>query len=161
MIEDGLALVRRLWDHGLAHRDVKPANLLVVDGTLQVIDVSGLEIRPSPWREAVDLANMMLVLALRSEPERVYEHALTYFTADDVGEAFAAAQGMAIPTELQRRLRQDDRDLIARFKELAPPRPRISIQRWSARRLALIAAVVGCVATIAIWAVDRIRIVFP
>jgi hypothetical protein len=135
MIEDGLALVRRLWDHGLAHRDVKPANLLVVDGTLQVIDVSGLEIRPSPWREAVDLANMMLVLALRSEPERVYEHALTYFTADDVGEAFAAAQGMAIPTELQRRLRQDDRDLIARFKELAPPRPRISIQRLSASGL--------------------------
>jgi hypothetical protein len=160
VIEDGLALVRRLWDHGLAHRDVKPANLLVVDGTLQVIDVSGLEIRPSPWREAVDLANMMLVLALRSEPERVYEHALKYFTADDVGEAFAAAQGMAIPTELQRRLRQDEKDLIARFKELAPPRPRISIQRWSARRLALIAAVVGCVAAIAIWAVDRIRIVF-
>ena len=160
VIDDGLALVRRLWDHGLAHRDVKPANLLVVDGALRVIDVSGLEIRPSPWREAVDLANMMLVLALRSEPERVYDHALKYFTPEDVGEAFAAAQGMAIPTELQRYLRNDERDLVARFKELAPPYPGISIQRWSVRRLALIAVVLGCLATIAIWGVDQIRVVF-
>ena len=68
VIDGGLALVRRLWDSGLAHRDVKPANLLVVEGELQVIDVSGLQIRPSPWREAVDLANMMLVLALRPIP---------------------------------------------------------------------------------------------
>ena len=47
VIDDGLALVRRLWDAGLAHRDIKPANLLVVGGRMQVIDVSGLEIRPS------------------------------------------------------------------------------------------------------------------
>ncbi|HET9723770.1 MAG TPA: hypothetical protein VFR44_08000 [Actinomycetota bacterium] len=141
VIDDGLALVRRLWDAGLAHRDIKPANLLVVDGRIQVIDVSGLEIRPSPWRQAVDLANMMLVLALRSDPERVYEHALAYFTPEEIGEAFAAAQGMAIPTELQRHLKQDDRDLIGRFRALAPPRERISIQRWGARRLALTATV--------------------
>jgi len=142
VIDDGRALVRRLWDAGLAHRDIKPANLLVVDGRIQVIDVSGLEIRPSPWRQAVDLANMMLVLALRSDPERVYERALAYFTPEEIGEAFAAAQGMAIPTELQRHLKQDDRDLIGRFKALAPPHERISIQRWSASRVLLTAAVV-------------------
>ncbi len=31
VIDGGLELVRRLWDSGLAHRDVKPANLLVVE----------------------------------------------------------------------------------------------------------------------------------
>lgn len=120
---------------------------------MQVIDVSGLEVRPSPWRQAVDLANMMLVLALRTDPESVYRRALEYFTPEEIGEAFAAAQGMAIPTQLQRHLKEDDRDLIGRFKELAPARPKISIQRWSFRRLGLAAAVLFGVAVAGLWAV--------
>ena len=68
IIDQGLALVRRLWDAGLAHRDIKPANLMVHDGQLIVIDVAFAQLRPSPWREAVDLANMMLVLAVRPMP---------------------------------------------------------------------------------------------
>jgi len=152
VIDDGIMLVRRLWDAGLAHRDIKPANLLVVDGHLQVIDVSGLEIRASSWRQAVDLANMMLVLALRTDPDRVYQRALTSFTADEVGEAFAAAQGLAIPTELQRYLKEDPRDLIGRFKELATPYPPISIQRWSVRRVALALAALAGVLLGSVWA---------
>ena len=119
-----MALVRRLWDEGLAHRDIKPANLLVVDGHLQLIDVSGLENRPSPWRQAVDLANMMLVMALRSDAETVYAIARRYFTPDEVGEAFACAVGLAIPTELQRHLKEDGRGLVDEFKRLAPHMPR-------------------------------------
>jgi membrane-associated phospholipid phosphatase len=72
VIDDGLGVVRRLWDAGLAHRDLKPANLLVRDGRLLLIDVAFVEARPSPWRQAVDLANMLLCLALRAGPERVY-----------------------------------------------------------------------------------------
>ena len=152
VIDDGIALVRRLWDAGLAHRDIKPANLLVVQGHLQVIDVSGLEIRPSSWRQAVDLANMLLVLALRTDPDRVYRRALTSFTPEEVGEAFAAAQGLAIPTELQRYLKEDPRDLVGRFKELATPYPPISIQRWSVRRVALaLLALAGAVLGL-VWA---------
>jgi hypothetical protein len=156
VIDGGLALVRRLWDSGLAHRDIKPANLLVVEGELQVIDVSGLQIRPSPWREAVDLANMMLVLALRSDPERVYERALAFFSPEEIGESFAAARGMAIPTELQRYLKEDQRDLIRRFKELAPAYPKISIQRWSLRRIALIGGLVLGALILAGWTVDAV-----
>ncbi len=66
VIDDGLSLIRKLWDAGLAHRDIKPANLLVRDGRLVLIDVAFVQARPSPWRQAVDLANMMLCLALRS-----------------------------------------------------------------------------------------------
>ncbi|HEX8861274.1 MAG TPA: phosphatase PAP2 family protein, partial [Actinomycetes bacterium] len=76
IIDDGLSIIRRLWDAGLAHRDIKPANLLVRDQRLLLIDVAFVEARPSPWRQAVDLANMMLCLALRSDPRRVYERAL-------------------------------------------------------------------------------------
>jgi membrane-associated phospholipid phosphatase len=141
VIDEGLRLVRTFWDNGLAARDVKPSNFLVQDGHLRMIDVFFLEVRASSWRQAVDLANMMLTLALRSEPEVIYEHALRYFTPAEIGEAFAAIKGLAVPTELSSAIKKDSRDLAARFKELAPPTPRISIQRWSLRRVGLIAGV--------------------
>jgi tRNA A-37 threonylcarbamoyl transferase component Bud32 len=141
VIDQGLALVRSLWDEGLAHRDIKPANLMVRDGELKVIDVFFVQVRPSPWRQAVDLANMMLVLSLRSDAERVYRHALRFFTEDEIAEAFAAARGVASPTQLQTHLKRDGRDLLTRFRELAPTREPVSIQRWSIRRVALTIAV--------------------
>ena len=70
IIDDGLRIIRRLWDAGLAHRDIKPANLLVRDGRVHLIDVFFAEVRPSLWRQAVDLANMMLVLATASAASR-------------------------------------------------------------------------------------------
>ena len=77
VIDQGLSVVRRMWEIGLAHRDIKPANLLVRDGMLFVIDTAFAEVRPSPWRQAVDLANMMLVLGLRTSAEQVYARATT------------------------------------------------------------------------------------
>jgi tRNA A-37 threonylcarbamoyl transferase component Bud32/membrane-associated phospholipid phosphatase len=93
VIDDGLGIIRRLWDAGLAHRDIKPANLLVRDGRMQLIDVAFIEARPTPWRQAVDLANMMLCLALRSSPEQVYQRAQVQFNTEEITEGFAAAAG--------------------------------------------------------------------
>jgi tRNA A-37 threonylcarbamoyl transferase component Bud32/membrane-associated phospholipid phosphatase len=98
VINDGLGIIRKLWDAGLAHRDIKPANLLVRDGHMFLIDVAFVEARPSPWRQAVDLANMMLCLALRCGPERVYRRALQSFTVEEITEGFAAARGLAMPS---------------------------------------------------------------
>jgi tRNA A-37 threonylcarbamoyl transferase component Bud32 len=157
IVDQAMALVRSLWDHGLAHRDVKPANLLVVDGRLQLIDVSGLEVRPSPWRQAVDLANMMLVMSLRSDSERVYEAALRWFSPEEVAEAFASAVGLAIPTELQRHLKEDPRDLVGEFRRLAPTYPKVSIQRWSAQRIGLTLAALAGVILVVVGSVVAIR----
>ena len=68
---------------------------MVQDGHLRLIDVFFVQVRPSPWRQAVDLANMMLVLALRSDAPTVYRRALAYFTEDEIAEAFAATRGVA------------------------------------------------------------------
>jgi membrane-associated phospholipid phosphatase/tRNA A-37 threonylcarbamoyl transferase component Bud32 len=157
VIDEGLALVRTLWDNGLAHRDVKPANLLVKDGHLQLVDVSGLEVRPSPWRQAVDLANMMMTLALQTDPDRVYARATATFTPDEIAEAFASAVGLAIPTQVQQRLKEDPRPIQQRFKELAPAREPVSIQRWSFRRIALALAAVVSVFVLAAMLVDSVR----
>jgi tRNA A-37 threonylcarbamoyl transferase component Bud32 len=142
VIDQGLQIIRRLWEAGLAHRDIKPANLLVRDGKLYLIDVFFTEVRPSPWRQGVDLANMLLVLALRSEPRLVYERAVRQFTVQEISEAFAATRGLTMPSQLRRMLRAQGRDLHAEFLRLlpAPPRP-IAIQRFSARRLGLTLAV--------------------
>ena len=142
IIDDGLGMVRRLWDAGLAHRDIKPANLLVRDGRMQLIDVAFIESRPTPWRQAVDLANMMLCLALRSSPELVYQRAQLQFNTEEITEGFAAARGLALPSQLRRMLRERGRDLHAEFVGLLPRPPRpIRIQRWSVRRIALLALV--------------------
>jgi serine/threonine-protein kinase RIO1/membrane-associated phospholipid phosphatase len=143
IIGQGLTLISRMWEAGLAHRDIKPANLMVRDGELLLIDVFFVQVRPSPWRQAVDLANMMLVLALRSDVERVYVHALEIFTPDDIAEAFAAARGLASPTQLRAALKRDGRDLVTRFRELAPERRPIAIQRWSVRRVVLTAGLLA------------------
>jgi membrane-associated phospholipid phosphatase len=158
IIDQGLELVRAMWDHGLAHRDIKPANLMVRDGELKLIDVFFVQVRPSPWRQAVDLANMMLVLALRSDADRVYEHAKKLFTEDELAEAFAAARGVASPTQLRSHLKRDGRQLLERFRELAPDREPVAIQRWSVRRVVLTTwVVIGALLAVAFvasnWAV--------
>jgi tRNA A-37 threonylcarbamoyl transferase component Bud32 len=142
IIDDGLRLIRRMWDIGLSHRDIKPANLMVQDGRLRLIDVFFVQVRPSPWRQAVDLGNMMLVLALRSDPEHVYERALAYFTPEELSEAFAATRGVASPTQLRTSMKADGRNLLEAFRGLAPLRKPIGIQRWSVRRVLLIIATV-------------------
>lgn len=144
IIDEGLELIHQFWDIGVAHRDIKPANMLVRRGHLQLVDVAGLEIRPSPWREAVDLANMILTMSLQSSPQVVYQRALRSFTPEEISEAFACAEGMAIPTELSGRLKHDPQPIMAELKALAPPHAKVAIQRWSLRRIGLtMAAAIG------------------
>jgi tRNA A-37 threonylcarbamoyl transferase component Bud32 len=135
LIEDAIGLVRSLWSAGVAHRDIKPANVLVRNDRAMLIDAAFCQARPSPWRQAVDLANMMLVLALRTEPARVYQAATRSFTPEEIAEAFAATRGVTVPAQLRSELERDGRDLIREFRELAPERPAIPIQRWSIRRI--------------------------
>jgi len=138
VIDQGLAVVRRMWHVGVAHRDVKPANVMVRDGNLFLIDSAFAEVRPSPWRQAVDLSNMMLVLALRTSAEQVYARARLQFSDEEIAEAFAATRGLTMPSQLRRCLRADARDLHGDFLRLLPYRlPPVRIQRWTWRRVGL------------------------
>jgi membrane-associated phospholipid phosphatase len=158
VIDQGLLLIRKLWDAGIAHRDIKPGNLMVRDGTLVLIDVAFAQVRPSPWRQAVDLGNMMLVLAVRTDPQRVYRRALRYFTPAELSEAFAATRGVASPTQLRAFMKRDPRDLLGEFRALAPPQPPIVLQRWSIKRVGLAA---GMLFVISVASVSSIGLFTP
>jgi len=161
IVDEGLGIVRGLWDAGLAHRDLKPANLLVQDGRVKLIDVAFGEIRPSPWRRSVDLSNMMLILALHVGPRLVYDRALQLFSEQDIAAAFAASRGLTIPAQLRAQLKAHTKtegvDLIEAFRELAPDRPRISIQRWGVRRFALAAGVLFGGLTMVVVIIQNLR----
>jgi len=79
---------------------------------------------------------------LRSSPELVYERALRQFSVEEITEGFAAARGLALPSQLRHLLRAQGRDLHGEFVRLLPTPPQpIRIQRWSARRIGLLALV--------------------
>ena len=148
LIDQGLLLIRTLWDAGIAHRDIKPGNLMVRGGQLLLIDVAFVQVRPSPWRQAVDLGNMMLVLAVRTDPGRVYRRAQRYFTPAELAEAFSATRGVASPTQLRAFMKRDPRDLLAEFRALAPQRRPIVLQRWSLRRVSGAAAMLAVIVAV-------------
>ena len=93
----------------------------------------------APWRQAVDLANMMVILGLRTDAE----------TCLRAGAAAVCTRGhrrglcrhpkrhVAIAVaQLARPLKKEQGvDLVEEFRVLAPPSEPISIQRWSPRRL--------------------------
>lgn len=159
--DDALGIVRALWGAGLAHRDLKPANLLVHDGRVRLIDVAFAEVRPSPWREAVDLANMMLILGLHLGASAVYDRATRIFTEQEIAEAFAATHGITIPSELRSTLKahvaNGGEDILSVFRALAPDCPPIAIQRWSLRRMALSLAVLAGGAAVAALVIGNLR----
>lgn len=137
VIDSGLDVVRMMWEQGIAHRDIKPGNVLIREGRVYLIDVSFAQMRPSAWRQVVDLANMMLVLALGTDAETVYSRATRIFEPDEIGEAFAATRGITMPRQLREKLKEDGRDLLGEFRELAPHRDPIATQRWSLRRIVI------------------------
>jgi tRNA A-37 threonylcarbamoyl transferase component Bud32 len=158
IIDQGLSIVRRMWEIGMAHRDIKPANVLVRDGTMFLIDSAFAEVRPSPWRQAVDLANMMLVLGLRTDAQRVYRRARLQFSDEEIAEAFAATRGLTMPSQLRRMLRQQGRDLHGDFLRLLPYRlPPVRIQRITWRRVGLTMVTVVFLALATLIALGLLR----
>ena len=145
LIDEALHLIRILWDAGLAHRDIKPANLMVRDGRILLIDVAFAELRPTPWRQAVDLANMMLCLALRSSAQQVYDRALRQFTVrGDLRGVRRRPAASRCRRSCAGRCAPRDATSMASSSPAARSGPgRSRSQRWTFRRVAaaLVAAV--------------------
>jgi hypothetical protein len=157
VVDDALRQVRLMWDAGVAHRDIKPSNVLLQGRRIYLIDLAFGELRPSSWREAVDLANMMLTLALRAGTARVYDRAVRIFDPHEVAEAFAASGSVTIPRQLRRLMAAGGSDLVAGFRALAPHHPPIAIQRWSVRRVRLALLTVAIVAAAFVLLVANLR----
>lgn len=146
LLDNALGVVRDLWVAGMAHRDIKPGNLLVDGDEITLIDVAFAQMRPTPWRQAVDLGTMLLLLALAAGPERVHARAIEIFSPEEIAEALAATDGFAIPRQLRTLLDADEwrsRDALC---ALVPHRDPIRVTRWGAPRLRALAITVVAVA---------------
>lgn len=143
IVDQGIEIVRQLRAAGLAHRDIKPANLAISDGRLHLVDLSFVEVRPTPWRQSVDLATMMLSLGLFIDPELVYERARRAFSDGEIAEAFASAGSVTIPAQLRSLMRTRSPGIVLRFRAMGPRKPTVAMQRWSIQRFLLTAAVAG------------------
>ncbi len=143
IVRAGLEAVESMWAAGLAHRDIKPANVLVAEGQIFLIDHAFGEIRASAWREAADLANMILTLSLAYQAEDVHRIAGEIFAEEDIGEAFAVARGVTIPGELRSAMKATGRDVLEENRALAPSRQPIGIQRWTPRRIWALTVALG------------------
>ena len=137
MVDAGLRAVRRLWDGGLAHRDVKPANVLVRDGGVVMIDTGFSAVRPEPVASGRRPGEHDALPGAAHRRARVYEQARSYFTEDEIAEAFAASQGPTVPSQLRAMLKADGRDLLGELRALAPPttaHPDPAVERAASRR---------------------------
>ena len=133
--DDGLRIIRKLWDAGLAHRDVKLANLLVRDGRMLLIDVAFAEASPLILAPGGRPGQHDAVLGASLQPERVYRRALHYFTVEEIAEGLRPPAGLACRLSCATCCAPRAGTCTASLPRLlpAPPRP-IRVQRWSARR---------------------------
>ena len=120
VIDDGLGIVRKLWDRA-GHRDVKPANLLVGDGRM-LLESTWLCPGPAqPWG-SVDLANMMCVWRCGS-PEVCVPSGPPEFSVEEITGVRPPPRGLALPSQLRRMLKAQGRDLHAEFVRMLPTPP--------------------------------------
>jgi hypothetical protein len=103
---------------------------------------------------------MMLVLGLLTDPDLVYERALRFFSPEEIAEAFAATRSVTVPSQSRAMLKQHrkrGRDVLARFRELAPPHRPIAIQRWSLKRVGVTLMVAAGFLVALALVVDNLR----
>lgn len=152
------ALLRAAWSQiqilrrsGIAHRDLRAANLMAVDDAAWVIDFGFAEIVASPDLLDRDLAELLVSTAGLVGVERAVDQAVAVLGADEVARSIPWIQPLAVSTASRAALPRDDFDELrervrARAGISAPELPQL--QRVSRK------AVISTVALgVAIWAV--------
>jgi len=110
---------------------VAPATMLHPSGMPPHVTTQGRHGAPEHRAGSPNRAGTSAFLAARVPVHR----------SEEIAEAFAATRGITVPAQLRAEIRKDSRDLVGAFRALALARAPIRIQRWTLRRLAVMA---GC-----------------
>jgi len=85
VVEQAFRQLARLHGVGIAHRDLRPANLVLAhDGTLFLIDFGYAESSASVRQRNLDRAELMVSLALIADPKTVVDTFVEVFSIEDL-----------------------------------------------------------------------------
>jgi len=131
----------------LAHQQLEPSTIAVVDGVVGFTDFARATVSPDAAQLATDRAQLHVALAAVAGAERAQAAAIDALGTDGVAEILPYLQAAAFSPSLRRQLKaagidvDDVRDGLAEAVGIEPPDP-IKIRRvtwWSAVQLALLA----------------------
>ncbi len=92
-LEDAWRQVAQLHNGNMAHRDLRAANLMVdTHGKVWMIDFGFAEVSPSKQRKSMDIAELLMSMALIVGPERTTEAATKILDADTLKESLPFLQ---------------------------------------------------------------------
>lgn len=152
LLEQLWVLVGRLRRHGIAHRDLRPAHVVIRDGTgeLALVDFGAGEVAASASLLRTDIAELLCSTAVLVGPERAVRAAVRVLGADAVGDALPRLQLLVLTTTtrrevkavpgllkaLQQEVQQATGVEQVRYEELARIRPRV-VLTWGMFTIAL------------------------
>ncbi len=148
------ALLRRCWDAvdqlkrlRIAHQQLDPDALVLIDGEVGLVELGGATVSPSAHELEVDRAQLLATTAVLAGPDRAVTAAVDAVGAEKVAALLPYLQAAAFATPLRRALKRADVDVddlraaAAAAVEAEPPEP-VNLRRVSPRsaiQLALLA----------------------
>lgn len=145
-------LVGRLRTHRIAHRDLRPAHVVLRDGTgeIALVDFGAGEVAASDSLLRTDIAELLCSTAVLVGPERAVDAAVGVLGADVIGDALPRLQLLVLTTTTRREVKAVPGLLKAlqqevqtrtgveqvRYEELARIRPRV-LFTWGMFAIAL------------------------
>lgn len=108
--------LRRLQRAGIAHRDLRPANIVVDEQARPwLVDFGFAELSASQHRLAQDVAELLVSSALLVGPERAIAAAVGALGPEAVAGAAPLLQPLALPASTRKALRSE-RDMLSRLR---------------------------------------------
>lgn len=119
-LEDAWRQVRKLHDGNMAHRDLRAANLMVdAKGQAWLIDFGFAEVAPNRQRKAMDVAELLMSMALLVGPERTVQAAHKMLGDDRLKQALPYLQKSVFSGATTSLLRKQKQTLPELQKQLA------------------------------------------
>jgi len=150
-LESAWRAVRTLHDANLSHRNLAARNLIraMDDGSVWLVGSQGGSVAASDVAMRIDLAELLVTLALLTDVERAVRTGRNVLGTDRLARALPVLQKVALSADTRRALRKQRKLLVNLRDALAEIRPDADVEQIQLRRVrprTMIMIVVGTIA---------------